>query len=106
MIQAALLRARTYGVRVEVADLGDWGNDELRSEYDPHGPTIRINARMVDALAAQARDRFTVLAIGHELYHHRERIGKIAREPDRQAREAAADAYAFAFANELSLVTT
>ena len=100
MIQAALRRAHAYGVRVEVVDLGDWGNDELRSEYDPHGPTIRINARIVEALVAQARDRFTVLAIGHELYHHRERIGEIARERDRDAREAAADAYARVFASE------
>ena len=38
--------------------------------------------------------RWWRLAIGHELYHHREAIGEIPVLPTRAAREAAADAYA------------
>ena len=33
-------------------------------------------------------------AIAHELYHHREAIGEVARIADRAARERAADAFA------------
>jgi H2-forming N5,N10-methylenetetrahydromethanopterin dehydrogenase-like enzyme len=95
---AALQCAREYGVAVTFNDLGDWGRDELRSEYDPHGPTIRINARVVDALPENQRGAFVATAIGHELYHHRERIGEVARETDRAARERNADAFARGFA--------
>ncbi|HVS46880.1 MAG TPA: hypothetical protein VMS32_09455 [Verrucomicrobiae bacterium] len=94
MTHVPLQHAHAYGVAVEFSDLGKWERDELRSEYDPHGPTIRINARVADALSLDARERFVALAIGHELYHHRERIGEVARHPDRATREAAADAFA------------
>ena len=79
--------AAAYGVRVEVADLGDWGATMLISEYDPDGPVIRVNAR---ALGRGTIER----AIAHELYHHREAIGEIPRIANRTAREAAADAFA------------
>lgn len=79
--------AGAYGVRVEVADLGDWGPVRLIAEYDPDGPAIRLNAReLARADAAQS--------IAHELYHHREAIGEVARVRGRAERERAADAFA------------
>jgi predicted transcriptional regulator len=80
--------ARAYGVAVEFADLGAWGAAELRSEYDPGGPVIRINQRLA------MRDELVALCIYHELYHHREAIGDVRRQRSRRAREAAADAFA------------
>jgi predicted transcriptional regulator len=80
--------ARAYGVAVEFADLGAWGAAELRSEYDPGGPVIRINQRLM------MRDELVALCIYHELYHHREAIGDVRRQGSRRAREAAADAFA------------
>jgi hypothetical protein len=83
---------RAYGVSVRFAELGDWGNDELRAEYDPVGPEIRIHIRLEADLVARA--------IGHELYHHREEIGEVAVLGNRRAREAAADAYAAQLAED------
>lgn len=83
--------AAAYCVRVELADLGDWGRVRLVAEYDPEGPVIRVDpmvvrpGEMCDGLA---------LAVAHELYHHREAIGEIPRIAERTAREAAADAFA------------
>jgi Zn-dependent peptidase ImmA (M78 family) len=77
-----------YGVQVCFADLGDWGDSELRSEYDPAVPQIRISRRL--------RADLIPFALGHELYHHREAIGEVAVLKDRRAREAAANAYASA----------
>jgi hypothetical protein len=92
--------AAAYGVRVEVADLGDWASVTLVAEYDPDGPVIRVNERALwrtlplslskGAPPSDAIDH----AIAHELYHHREAIGEIARIGDRIARERAADAFA------------
>lgn len=86
--------AGVYGIAIAIDDLGDWGDAELRSEYDPSGPAIRINARVVRALPRHQRERFIERAIGHELYHHREHLGDVALLSSREAREAAADAYA------------
>ena len=72
-------------MRVELADLGDWAAVTLVAEYDPDGPVIRVNER-----ASWRIDH----AIAHELYHHREAIGEVARIADRNARERAADAFA------------
>lgn len=83
---------RTYGVCVRFAELGDWGKDELRAEYDPAGPEIRIHVRLERDLVARA--------IGHELYHHREAIGEIGVLANKRAREAAADAYAARLAED------
>jgi hypothetical protein len=86
--------AAAYGVRVEVADLGDWGAARLVSEYDPAGPVIRLNEReLPHGSSCAVRDAID-LAVAHELYHHREAIGEIPRIAERAAREAAADAYA------------
>ena len=82
--------AAAYGLRIERADLGDWGSVQLIAEYDPSGPTIRIDQRVV---------RDVDHAIAHELYHHREALGEVPRIADRRAREAAADAYADALTN-------
>ena len=79
---------------IEFADLGDWGRAELRSEYDPHGPVIRINTRVSPQLDGNERDDFVAHCVVHELYHHRESIGEVRRQQSRRAREAAADAYA------------
>ena len=93
-MNAALRAAHAYGIRVAIEDLGDWGKAELRAEYDPSEPVIRVNARIADTLGAIARERFIAQAIGHELYHHREALGELPRLRDACAREAAADAYA------------
>lgn len=90
----ALQLAREYGVAVSFADLGDWGTAVLRAEYDPRGPAIRINARLVRGLGPAALRRFVALAVGHELYHHRERVGAVEPLRDARARERAADRYA------------
>lgn len=87
--------AAAYGVRVEIADLGDWGRVRLIAEYDPDGPVIRVNRRESSPTAI---DR----AVAHELYHHREAIGEVARLADRAAREAAADAYGEALLSALA----
>ncbi len=86
----ALARARAYGVAVRFADLGDWGADELRSEYDPKLPEIRLNIRVAASLPIERLGEFVALAVGHELYHHRERIGEVRTIADRRARESAA----------------
>lgn len=91
---AALAQARAYGVAVRFEDLGDWGEAELRSEYDPAGPEIRLNIRCAAGLSIRELGEFVALAVGHELYHHRERIGEIAVLADRRARESAAGEFA------------
>ncbi len=90
----ALDAARGYGVEVVLEDLGDWGATELRSEYDPLGPQIRINARVVLRYCGDAREEFVARCVFHELYHHREAIGEVRRMHSRRAREEAADAFA------------
>jgi hypothetical protein len=86
--------AAAYGVRIEFADLGDWGTATVVAEYDPRGPLIRLNLRALrpdgDPVARRAIDH----AIAHELYHHREAIGDIVRLRVHRARERAADAFA------------
>ncbi|GAC1546913.1 MAG: hypothetical protein NVS2B17_30630 [Candidatus Velthaea sp.] len=93
--------ANAAGVRIELADLGDWGEATLVSEYDPDGPAIRINERAIDRYRAACDSlsscdvrAFIDLAVAHELYHHREATGDIPRLTDRAAREAAADEFA------------
>jgi len=86
--------ARKYGIAIRFADLGDWGLDELRSEYDPTVPEIRLNVRIAEQLDSDELGEFVMMAIGHELYHHRERIGEIVVIPDRVAREHAANDFA------------
>ena len=90
----ALRLARAYGVCVEFADLGDWGKAELRSEYDPRIPAIRINARVARHFKGEALREFVMLAVGHELYHHRERIGQTPNVAGAREREDRADRYA------------
>ena len=77
-------------MKIEFADLGDWGDAELRSEYDPRGPVIRINSRIADKLPPEERAEFVKRAIAHEMYHHMEHCGDIPVIADRAAREAAA----------------
>ncbi len=93
-MSGALAQALAYGVAVRFADLGDWGRAELRSEYDAAIPEIRLNVRVAAALTIAELGEFVTLAVGHELYHHRERIGEIAVLAPRRAREAAASAFA------------
>lgn len=85
--------AREYGVSIEYADLGDWGVDELRSEYDPSGPVIRLNKRVIENLPVEEMGEFITFAIGHELYHHLEHCGEIEKLGERKAREIAADSF-------------
>lgn len=93
MIEALRL-AREYGVAVEYMNLGEWSDGELRAEYDPTVPEIRVNRAIAETMPSQELERFIALAVGHELYHHREHIGEIATLPERTGREDAADAYA------------
>lgn len=93
-MNTALALAREYGVAVQFADLGDWGIDELRSEYDPAGPTIRVNIRVAEVLDPAELGDFVTFSVGHELYHHREHIGEIPSLSDRKAREIAANDFA------------
>jgi len=86
--------AREYEIEIEYADLGEWGIDELRSEYDPDGPTIRINKRVIEQLPAGDIGDFIAFAVGHELYHHREHRGEVTRLSSRAARETAANEFA------------
>jgi hypothetical protein len=92
--------AAAAGVIVELTDLGDWAG-RLVSEYDPRTRTIRVNERALDAYrrAAGGLGSFDIrtfidLAVAHELYHHCEAGGAIARLATRARREAAADAFA------------
>jgi hypothetical protein len=90
----AIELARFYGVGIRFADLGEWGTHELRSEYDPLVPEIRLNVRVAQRLLPSELGTFVTLAVGHELYHHRERIGEVPAAADRVLRERAADDYA------------
>jgi hypothetical protein len=92
--------ARSYGIGIRFADLGSWGSVELRSEYDPAVPEIRINRRIAERLGGHALRELVAIAIGHELYHHREQIGEIATIAGRVARELAADRFARALARK------
>ena len=82
--------ARSYGIAIELADLGSWGEAALVSEYDPDGPVIRINTRSIPAGSSCLVREHIDRAVAHELYHHREAIGEVDRLPDRAARERAA----------------
>jgi hypothetical protein len=86
--------AAAYGVAIELVDLGDWGRATLVAEYDPQGPTIRVNARAITRGCADEGRRAIDLAIGHELYHHREAVGEVERVREHRERERAADAFA------------
>jgi hypothetical protein len=85
--------ARESGVAIELADLGDWGPATLVSEYDPAGPVIRINTRAIPPGSSCDVREHIDRAVAHELYHHREARGEIARLPDREARERSAGEY-------------
>jgi hypothetical protein len=93
-VNRALALARAYGVAVCFADLGDWGAADLVSEYDPRVPEIRLNLRVARRLEARELRRFVALAIGHELYHHRERVGHERVVSGNEARERAASEFA------------
>lgn len=90
----AFTLARYYGISISFADLGEWGVDELRSEYDPDGPSVRINARSIENMNPGEAGEFVTLAVGHEIYHHREHIGEIERLASRVDREKAANEFA------------
>ncbi len=96
-MKSALELARSYGVRVCFADLGEWGAAELRSEYDPATPEIRLNIACAARLSVAELGEFVALAVGHELYHHRESIGEIRTLSGRDERESAASRFALEF---------
>ena len=83
--------ARERGIAIELADLGSWGDAVLVSEYDPAGPVIRINTRAIPTRGASCDVREHIdRAVLHELYHHAEARGAIARVRGHEARERAA----------------
>jgi hypothetical protein len=98
-LRNAVQLAREYGVVVRFVDFGDGGVD-LRAEYDPTVPEIRINLRTAQSLPEAEREQFLQRAVGHELYHHREHLGEIPILRDRAQREVAADTYANVFIAE------
>jgi len=102
MMGPAMQLARSYGVGVRFADLGDWGDAELRSEYDPAIPEIRLNVRFAANLTSVELAEFIALAVGHELYHHREAIAETPVLSDRSEREAAAARFARLLLDESS----
>ncbi len=83
-------QARSYGIAIELADLGSWGDATLVSEYDPAGPVIRINAAAIPPGSSCDVREHIDRAVAHELYHHREAIGEIPWLDSRAEREAAA----------------
>jgi hypothetical protein len=93
-MHTVFLLAKQYGIEIEYADLGEWGVDELRSEYDPDGPVIRINKRVIENLPVAEIGDFIAFAVAHELYHHREDLGEVALLADRAKREIAANDFA------------
>ena len=83
--------ARERGIAIELADLGAWGEATLVSEYDPDGPVIRINTRAIPhGSSCEVREHID-RAVTHELYHHREAAGEIARLPHAARERAAAE---------------
>lgn len=82
--------AREGGIAIELADLGSWGDATLVSEYDPAGPVIRINTRAIPSGSSCEVRAHIDRAVTHELYHHGEATGTIARIAGRKARERAA----------------
>jgi hypothetical protein len=87
MIERLRRMCAGYGVGLRFDELGAWGDAaELRSEYDPTVPEIVVNRRTAPHLVAHA--------VAHELYHHREAIGDLARLRTRRERERAADDHA------------
>lgn len=86
--------AKQYKVEVFYDDLGEWGVDELRSEYDPEGPAIRVNKRVIENLPLDEIGDFVAFCVAHELYHHREHLGEVAQLRDRALRETAANDFA------------
>ncbi len=88
------LIASGYGITIEFGDLGDWGCTELRSEYDPTGPTIRINTRAILKRKRGEIAAFIRFAVAHEIYHHHEHRRRFAMLRDRAQRERAADDFA------------
>jgi len=87
-------RARALGLRIEVADLGDWSSRAPLAEYDAAARVVRVSERRLREMSGAARRRFLVEAIAHELYHHLECIGEVARIRDRARREEAARRFA------------
>jgi hypothetical protein len=94
----ALGDARAVGLRVEIADLGDWSPAALVSEYDPAARAVRVNARVLERVRSErgacARDELLQLAVAHELYHHGVAAGEIPPAPDRVSEERAARTFA------------
>jgi hypothetical protein len=93
--------AASYGLSVELADLGAGTGAALISEYDPDARAIRVNERALDAYRRRCGElsscdvrTFIDLAVAHEIYHHRETTGEVPRVSGRAQREAAADAFA------------
>ena len=89
--------ARAHHINVVFADLGRYEGHELRSEFDPSEPMIRINARLVDVMKPEQADRFIAQAIAHELFHYLEHRGEIRAAQNRKLRERLADRFARTF---------
>ncbi len=86
--------AQQLGILIQYVDLGDWGSAELHSEYDPDGPTIRVNTRVLAKLPPCEISNFIGFAVAHELYHHREHRRQVEMISNRAARESAANNFA------------
>ena len=58
------MRRARYGIAVRFADLGDWGRDELRSEYDPAGRRFAEHPRRRNSSRRAELGEFVALAVG------------------------------------------
>ncbi len=85
--------ARAHGVNVVLTNLGMYSGFELRSEFDPSGPAIRVNSSLIRAMHADEADLFVARAIAHEFYHYLEHRATVDRSP-RSTREQRAERFA------------
>jgi hypothetical protein len=77
------VRRREAGLRVELADLGAWGERAtLVSEYDPEADSIRVNRHAFEAVRASLgpaeAERFFACAVAHERFHRAQPLGSEA----------------------------
>ena len=79
---------------ISFEDLGACREFELRSEFDPTGPAIRINTRILNKMEALEAQQFVTHAIAHELYHFLEYCGRVQRSTKRSVSERRAEEFA------------
>jgi hypothetical protein len=74
-------------------DISEPGDNRSEPSAVTTSPSVTLTLRQAQGKGAP-HEVAIEHAIAHELYHHREAVGEIARIADRAARERAADAFA------------